>query len=104
MKAVLLAAALLAAGTAMADDMVASDPTVGVVLRLKEAPCASPDLAVVLAIVNPEPAKAAEVHWRGQDRVGCWVTVPDQPLVAVVDEAGGNGVLPLQSFKRAPSI
>jgi hypothetical protein len=101
MKLLLIAAAL-AAGPAFADDFVYKDESV--TIRLMDKPCARPSLATALSTVSPGEAKAAAVRADGKDLIACWTVVAQLGAVAVVDEQGMGGFIPMDEFKRVPGI
>lgn len=100
MRKLILAAALLAAGAAQADDLIWSGG--GTSVRLLLAPCQSPTLAAVLATVAPGEAKQGEVTVGATHIDACWIALEDK--VIVVDSNGNGGFILQSDFKRAPGV
>jgi hypothetical protein len=101
MKRALIIAAILAAGSAIADDMVYKDDNVTV--RLRSEPCATASMQAVLAQVQPEPAaKVAEVIFQGRAIAACWMAHQESGNVVLIDADGDAGMIPMAQFKRVP--
>lgn len=102
MKALILVAALMAAGPALADDMVFKSESTTV--RLTEASCEQASFQAVLAQVKPEPARVAVVTFNGRHIPACWVAHQESGNVAIVDADGDMGLIPMAEFKREAGI
>ena len=102
MKALILVAALMAAGPAAADDMVAKGETT--TIRLMEAPCEQASFQAILVQVKPDPAKRAVVVHKGRPIPACWVAHQESGTVAIVDADGDMGLIPMAEFKREAGI
>lgn len=101
MRAILLILAFLCV-PALADDLIYKQGTLSV--RLTQAPCTSPALALMLAQLDntAEPRRAIVHH--GRELVeSCWGIDTDADIV-LADAKGGSGFLPHDWFKRVPSI
>ena len=101
MKRAIILAAILAAGSAFAEDMVYQDQNVTV--RLRSEPCATASMKAVLAQVVPEPqAKIAEITFQGRSIAACWMAHHESGNVVLIDAEGDAGLIPMADFKRAP--
>jgi hypothetical protein len=97
----LLIAALLAAGPALADDMVFQGD--GFLVRLEPTACLHEN---VLDKIKPEHHGAFRhgyVIVRGKTLNLCW-TVAQPGEITVIDQDGDVGGLPISGFKRAGGI
>jgi len=100
MKALLIAA-IFAAGTAMADDMILKGEP-GYYARLQDAPCTN---AAILAHVKEDfrpMFKAAIVGTPTESIPACWVAYAGQVLVTFED--GSDMALPVARFERTGGI
>lgn len=98
----LILAAVLAAGPALADDMVAKGETT--TIRLMDAPCEQASFQAMLVQVKPEPAKRAVVVHKGRPIPACWVAHQESGNVAIIDADGDMGLIPMAEFKREAGI
>lgn len=92
--------AALAAGSAFAGDMVYKDQNVTV--RLRSEPCATASMQEVLAKVQPEGAKVAEVMYQGRVIAACWAAHQESGNVVLIDADGDAGMIPMDAFRPAP--
>jgi hypothetical protein len=97
----LLIAALIAAGPAMADDLVATNGRDSV--RLTQATCHAEVLPLVV-VAFPQVAdrfRAARSRVAGTDYAACWILRPDGKVLLMYSD-GDAGLVPAEDFKRVP--
>lgn len=99
MLRLLILAAALAAGPAMAADMEARSGSDSV--RITDKPC---PLVDKLAERVPQGMRGflrlALTHWQGQDYTACWV--PSGSAVILLYEDGDTGAIPISDLKAVP--
>jgi hypothetical protein len=96
MKRALILVAVLAAGTAMADDLVARNGSDSV--RLTSRPCSTPEVLALLPADIHDQFQEAVAHVGGQTFRGCWILGPDD-RVHLRYEDGDMGILRYGLFK-----
>lgn len=99
MRALLLAA-VLAAGPAIAGDLVARQGNDSV--RLTEAPCANELVLGRLEASQHEDFHAASAVFQGKQFLACWRAMGN--VAFLVYEDGDQGVIPLQELHPALDI
>jgi hypothetical protein len=95
MRSILLAAALAAAGAAMAGDLVGRDGDEWV--RLTDAPCSSELVLGRLPASAAGEFHAATAQFHGQLFTACWRVMGNAAFL--IYEDGDQGVIPLQALK-----
>ena len=96
MKRVLMLAAVLAAGLAVADDRVAR--TGADFVRIRTLPCSSPEVLALLSAELHDRFQEAVTSVEGKTFRGCWTLLPDG-RVFLRYEDGDAGMVPLREFK-----
>ncbi len=95
MKALLIAAAI-AAGSAMADDMVAR--TGSDYVRITSSPCSTPEVLALLPQSLKEQFHDAITQVAGQTFRGCWARLPDGSVFLRYED-GDAGLVPYRDFR-----
>lgn len=101
MRSIILAAALFAAGAALAEDAIFKNGNLSV--RLTKKKCEIPALAAALAAKGGKAQWSAVVTHGDKSLRGCWA-LDSENDVLVGDEMRNSGVIPMMVFKPAPSI
>lgn len=99
----LIVAALVAAGPALADEMVFKSGST--VVRLQDKPCASQRVQMLVKTQDADMLKnmgAGYVVFQGREIPMCWTLRGD--AVLVVDEDGDAGLIPVAEFKRDAGV
>jgi hypothetical protein len=99
MKRVIIIAALLAAGTAMAQDLVARNGSDYV--RLSSKPCSTPAVLALLPAELHDQFQDAITYVGGQNFRGCWMRVPGGQVFLRYED-GDAGLVRYDQFK--PSV
>lgn len=100
MKAILFAA-IFAAGTAMADDMVLKGEP-GYYARLQEAPCTNPEVLRHVKDAYHASFRSAVVGTPTESFPACWIAHAGAVLLTFED--GSDMALPIDRFQRTKGI
>lgn len=92
----------LVAAPALAEALIYRDAVVTV--RVADRPCENQLLAEHLKVFSATPPLAARVHFKGRDMAACAVPNEQRGIMAVLDEEGSGGLLPLAAFKDDPGV
>ena len=79
----------------------AISPDGTLIVHVYNAPCElSADIVAGVAEPYKHLLKKAEVNYQGKDLKACWVPLPEQNAIGVVDEIGDSGAVPMDAFQE----
>lgn len=102
MRPILLAAVAACFALPALSAQVAVFETKDVRIVLSDDKCRIPELAQMFKERTGKDAMAADVSFEGRSLQACWV--PYQGAVALVDEDGDGGILPVEAFQKVKLI